>query len=202
MAIGHETPPAVEHAPTPPLYRFSVEQYLTMIERGVLSSDDRVELIDGWIVSKMTKNTPHIAATEFFVHELSRLFPEGYFVRKEDPIQLDNSVPEPDVVLIRGTRQDFRRRLPVAAEIALIVEVADTSLSRDRNEKLRIYADSGILNYWLINLVDSVVEVYADPKSVEGKRIYQSIKIVRINDELPVVIDGREVGRILLREVF
>jgi hypothetical protein len=80
--------------------------------------------------------------------------------------------------------------------------VVDTSLARDRNERLRINGDSGILNDWLINLVDSIVEVYADPKSIEGRQIHQNIKIVAINDGLPVVIDGREVGGILLREVF
>ena len=200
--IAPESTASAGETPTVPVYRFGVDQYLALIEAGVLSGNDRVELIDGWIVPKMTKNPPHVIATRMLFEVLSRIAPEGWLISKEDPIVLDRSVPEPDIAVIRGRSEDFRTRHPNAGDVALIVEVAESSRPRDRGEKLRAYAASGIPNYWLVDLTRSVVESYSEPDVQSPGGVYRHMKTHGQGDELPLVLDGREVGRIVVSDIM
>ena len=131
-----------------PLFRLSVEQYHAMIDAGVLTDDDPVELVEGVLVFKMPKKPPHTFVVEA-VSEWIRagLFP-GWFFRQQEPITLEDGEPEPDGVIIRGPRQDYRTRHPGPADIALVIEVSDTTLRRDRGMKLRSYARASIQVYW------------------------------------------------------
>ncbi len=196
------SPPETGEIPTLPVYRFSVSQYLALAAANILTSDDRVELIDGWIVPKMTRHPPHTVATRALYVALTALVPDGWFVTKEDPIALDESMPEPDLAAIRGRSGDFRESHPGPEQIALIAEVAESSLHRDRVEKLRIYAAAGIPRYWVVNLVDSTVEVYADPRRDASPANYEHLEIYGIDAVVPVILDGREVGRIAVREIL
>src|SRR3954469_18476632 len=153
-------PPGV---PSEPIYRLSVEQYHEIARAGILTRDDRVELLEGWLVAKMTKYPPHVIAAGQTHDALRGLVPNGWYVSKEDPVTTLDSEPEPDLAVIRGTRRDYRDRHPGPQDVALVVEVADASLPRDRTLKKRIYARARFPVYWLANLPEARIEVYTEP---------------------------------------
>ncbi|MGA8351743.1 MAG: Uma2 family endonuclease [Isosphaeraceae bacterium] len=111
----------------------------------------------------------------------------------------DFDEPEPDIALARGSRKDYKGRHPGPHEIGLIVEVADSSLPTDRGEKLAAYARGGVPRYWIVNLVDGVIETYSSPVAAGG---YQASRVYHRGDEVPVVIDGQEVGRVAAEEIL
>ena len=131
-----------ERAALPPVqvWRLSVEQYEEMVRAGILSEDDPVELLDGWLVPKMPKKPLHVMATELVRDALVKVIPDGWHVNSQQPLRLSTSEPEPDAMVVRGSRRDYLDRLPGPAEVALVVEVADTSLEQDRVFKKAIYA--------------------------------------------------------------
>jgi Uma2 family endonuclease len=118
--------------PIEPMWRWSVEQYHAMVRSGVLSEDDPVELLDGWLVVKMPKNPPHCSSTAGTRDALTSVLPVDWSVRSQEPITLSTSEPEPDLVVVRGDRHRYGQRHPGPQDIALVVEVADTSLERDQ----------------------------------------------------------------------
>jgi Uma2 family endonuclease len=190
-------PPA---APAPlgldDLYRMNVDEYERI--SGMLD-EDRIELIDGYLVRKMGKKPPHVWAVETLLLAFLALLPIGYFCRKEDPVRFpDLHEPEPDVAVIRGSRADFRGRIPDGKDIALLVEVSETTLGRDQGPKLLAYARAGILHYWIVNLVDGRIEVYTDP-SADG---YKTRQDFQADQDVPLVIDGTEVGRIAVNDIL
>jgi Uma2 family endonuclease len=185
------------YADYPEVFRFSVERYHAMIEAGILTSDDRVELIEGVLVFKMPKDELH-AATDGLIDDLLRsLLPSGYFYRNQSPITLEDGEPEPDGAVIKGDRRDYVRfgRKPGPQDAPIVIEVADSTLARDRGIKLRSYARAGIAVYWLVNLIDRVVEVYTDPDPLAAEPTYRDKKIYDAAASVPIVIDGREVAQ-------
>ena len=134
-----------------------------MADAGVLK-DRRVELINGWLVRKMTTKPPHVVAVDAAREAIAGLLPKGWWLREEKPVRIpDFDEPEPDVSVVRGSRQDYRTRHPGPGDIEFLVEVSDTSLSWDRGEKLLAYARAGVPIYWILNLVDRQLEIYSDP---------------------------------------
>jgi Uma2 family endonuclease len=121
--------------PSEPIHRLTVQQYRAMGRTGILTSEDRVELLEGWLVEKMTKNPPHRIATRRARVALERVVPAGWYVDTHEPITTADSEPEPDVAVIRGRTEDYPDRNPGADHVALIVEVADATLVRDRHVK-------------------------------------------------------------------
>ena len=152
----------VASMPPLPIARFSVEQYHRMIESGAFTEDDQLELIDGWVIRRMAKGPGH----EYTVGRLEELLrerlPSGWHVRNQAPITFADSEPEPDLAIVHGTRTDYRNRHPAAHEVALLIEVSDTTLATDRL-KGRTYGRAGISEYWIVNLPDRCVEVYRGP---------------------------------------
>jgi Uma2 family endonuclease len=142
--------------------RFSVDEYEQLGATGVLTEDDNVELLNGWIVKKRTKNPPHDALVDFLNSLLVPHVPRGWKLRVQNSLKTPTSVPEPDFVLVPGERKEFNRRHPRADEARFVIEVADSSLRRDR-EKASIYAAGGAPLYWIVNIPDQCVEVYSDP---------------------------------------
>lgn len=171
-----------------PIARFSVDQYHRMIASGAFTEDDRLELIDGWVVTQMAKGPGH----EFAVGRTDELLrdgiPPGWHVRNQTPITLVSSEPEPDVVIVRGDRSAYRQRHPHASEIALVVEVSDSSLGTDR-VKGKMYGSAGIPVYWLVNLVDRCVEVHTQPDPADDSG-YASRRIYRVGDAVPLEVDA------------
>lgn len=181
--------------------RLSVERYHELTRVGAFTEHDAVELLDGVVVEKMPKDPPHRLATRKCDLFLSQLCPEGWHVQNQEPITLENSEPEPDVAVIRGTMDRYADRHPGAQDVALVVEVADTSLVTDRY-KSELYALARIPVYWLINLVDQQIEVRSSPQVTgEGAR-YLDCKTYGVEDHLDVEIDGQHVGAISVAELL
>jgi Uma2 family endonuclease len=131
-------------APLPPhnTHRFTAEQYELMGDAGILKTGDRVEFLEGWVVDKMTQYPPHASAIDFVQDALRELLPAAWRLRDQKPIRTSDSLPEPDVVVVRGPKERYTQRHPEPADIALVIEVADSSLDDDRARKGRIYASA------------------------------------------------------------
>ena len=185
-----------------PVCRLSVEQYEEMIRTGIIMEDDPVELLDGWLVPKMTKNPPHILASELVREALSQMLPTGWCVFSQQPVRLATSMPEPDVMVGRGELRQYRDRLPRADDAGLVVEVSDASVYRDQVFKKGIYAEAGIPVYWLVNLLDGRIEVYESPVGAGDKADYARRRDFSPTDEIPVVLDGRQQATILVRDLL
>jgi Uma2 family endonuclease len=196
---GERKPPAV---PTDLIWRLSVDQYHEMIRAGVLTEDDPVELLEGWLVAKMVKRPPHRMVTGLTREALAARVPVGWFLDDQEPITLDDSEPEPDVQVVRGTRRDYLARHPGPSDVALVVEVSDSSLERDRDWKKQIYARARIPVYWIINLIDRQVEVYTDPTGPAEPPDYRQRRDYRVGDMVPLIIDGKEVAQISVAELL
>jgi len=144
------------------LRRWTREEYDRMLDAGVLTTEDRVELVDGEIVMTTPQKSRHAAAVSLAQIALGRAFGERSFVRARLPLALDPaSEPEPDAVVVIGSPRDYVDAHPTTA--LLIVEVADSSLAFDRTTKARVYARAGVADYWIVNLVDRVLEVRRGP---------------------------------------
>lgn len=177
------------------LYRFTVGQYDQMVEDGTISEGDQVELIEGLLVRKMGKKRRHVQAGKKGLQALSRVAPAGWHVAKEDPIVAsDWSKPEPDLALVRGDVEDYSNRDVTAGDIALVVEISAATLTDDRVDMGRVYSTSGIPFYWVVNLIDSQVEVYSEPDPLLGR--YGTRTDYLPGQDVPVIVDGREVAMI------
>jgi Uma2 family endonuclease len=142
--------------------RYTSERYFALVDEGVLAPDDRVELLEGVIVSVAPQSPSHAGVTERVAEVLRRAVGNRALVREDKPLVLaPRSVPEPDVMVVPGRRADYLRAHPTTA--LLVVEVAESSLPQDRITKARIYAAAGIPEYWIVNLRDRRVEVYREP---------------------------------------
>jgi Uma2 family endonuclease len=191
--------------PVEPIWRISVERYHDMIAKGTLTDEDPVELLEGWLVYKMPRNAEHIHATETLRDLLPGLIGPNYCMNSQEPITLADSEPEPDGAILRGTRADFRRRKPTLSDVALVIEVADTTLRRDRSTKKRIYARAAIPVYWIVNLPDRQFEIYSDPEHQSppaGEPDYRCTVIIGINDLVPIVLDGTHVAQLPVAAVL
>jgi Uma2 family endonuclease len=182
-----------------PLYRLTLDQYEAMVSSGAFSGKERFHLINGYLVAKMTQNDRHATADELCGDAVSRILPAGWHVRAAKPIRIPSqaSKPEPDRCVARGTIRDYLQRSPEPADIALVVEISDSSLSEDRKQAA-IYAGGGIPVYWIVNLVDRQVEVYSDP----GPSGYRARQDYREGDSVPISIDGHQIGSVTARDIL
>jgi Uma2 family endonuclease len=180
--------------------RITVDEYERIIAAGALEDPGRVELIDGYMVDKMGKNAEHSYATKESLKALNNRLPVGWTWRQEQPVRIpDFDEPEPDVAIIRGSDADYRHRIPTADDVALLVEVSETTLSQDRGKKRTAYARAGIPVYWIVNLVDRQVEVYTRP--VKAGR-YRSRKDYKPGQQIPVVIAGQQLPPIPVDDIL
>ena len=187
---------SVAAIPNDLIWRLSIEQYHAIIQAGILTDDDSVELLEGWLVFKMPKNPPHRATTRLVRTALENILPAGWYVDSQEPITLSNSEPEPDIVVVRGATRQYLDRHPGAEDIALIIEVSDTTLQRDRTVKKRIYARAGISIYWIVNLVEEQVEVYSQPLVEVEQPDYSQRWDFGRSAVIPIIIEGIEIGAI------
>ena len=146
--------------------RFTVHDYHRMGEAGILSPTDRVELLDGEIVSKMAIGPRHGASVDRANRALTTTVGTSAIVRVQGAVRLDLfNEPEPDIVLLRPRDDFYASAHPGPADIFLIIEVAESSIDIDRSIKMRIYARAGVSEYWLVDLNEDVVNVHADPSN-------------------------------------
>jgi Uma2 family endonuclease len=188
--------------PAEPIWRLTIEQYHQMIDDGILTEDDPVELLEGWLVTKMPKNRPHSLATQLTRESLAQIVPSDWYVDAREPITTADSEPEPDVIVVRGDRRNYVERHPYPEDVALIVEVADATLQRDRTLKLRLYASARIPVYWILNLPERQLEVYSDPIGQGEKATYRQHHSYRQSDTVPVMIGGEEIARLSVGQLL
>jgi Uma2 family endonuclease len=182
--------------------RFSVAEYHKLIEIGILTEDDNLELLEGYLVHKMSRNPPHDATLQLIQDTLPRLLPAGWCLRMQSAITLSGSEPEPDGAVVRGSARSYASHHPGPAGIGLVIEVADATLTGDRVDKGRIYARAGIPCYWIVNLVDRQVEVYMVPSGATTTPAYGQRQDFTINDDIALTLDGTTVATIAVRDLL
>jgi Uma2 family endonuclease len=170
-------------APALPLWRMTRERYERLVDAGIFGKDDRVELLDGLLVAREPQGSRHAVIVGLVREALEHAFGRGFHVREEKPVALDDvSEPEPDLVVVAGGLRDYWDAHP--ARPALLVEVAESSLTLDRLRKGTLYARAGIADYWIVNVVDEVLEVYREPvraPSARGGFKYARVRVLKRN---------------------
>src|SRR5262245_61942411 len=185
-----------------PVCTLTVDAYHRMIQAGILTEDDPVELLEGWIVPKMARNPPHDGAIDLTDEALRARLPAGWRIRTQEAITTTDSEPEPDLAVVRGTARSYANHHPGPSDVGLVVEVADSSLARDRDDKARLYARAGIPCYWIVNILDMQVEVYTDPTGPDPNPAFRQRRDYRPNDAVPFVLDGVDYGPISVRDLL
>jgi hypothetical protein len=184
-------PEAVAAAELAPL---SVEQYHRMIAAGILPDGEPIELLDGLLVQKirgeaMTVSPRHSVAVGLLIEMGRRLPGLRVHLRVQGPLTIEpRNEPEPDGLVVRGEIQDYADRHPGPAEVTSAIEVADSSLRRDRTLKQRIYARAGVAQYVIVNLLDRQIEVYENPDPDSGR--YGARNDFKPGEEVPLLLTG------------
>jgi Uma2 family endonuclease len=201
MGISTTAPPLSFYGPTPegfpPPARLDVERYEAMIDSGLFTDDDRFELIEGTLVRKMTKGRQHSAGSVKCRLAIERLLTAGWHVRTEMLVRIParESMPEPDVSVARGLADDYLDLDPGPCDVALVVEVSDSTLAGDR-ALAATYIGGGVPVYWLVNLRDRQLEVFT---SAAGA---QTPIILAETDTADLVIAGAVVAQIVVADLL
>ena len=154
------------------------DEYYKMAAAGLFASDERVELIAGEIIAMTPQDSRHATAVRLVEDALRSVFGAGYDVRSQLPLDLGlHSQPEPDLAVVSGSPRDYRDTHPTTA--LLLVEVAGTSLAYDRREKASLYAQAGITDYWIVNLLDGLLEIHRQPGEIVEQPFHGYQTIVR-----------------------
>ncbi|MEH2379680.1 MAG: Uma2 family endonuclease [Nostoc sp.] len=155
--------------------RFTIAEYHRLAELGFFEENDRVELIKGEIIQMAAKGTPHSVCQTRLDRELYKLVGDRATLRGQQPITLsNNSEPEPDKVIAKNRDDDYLANHRSPSDILLLIEIADSSLKYDQEQKLPIYAEADISDYWIFNLVDYYLECYSEPyQALQGKFGYR-----------------------------
>ena len=199
---------AVPYAPTfladASIARFSTERYDRMVSSGILTSEDKVELLENYVVQKMSRDPDHDNTLGAMAELVREALPNGWCVRGQLTVALSDSRPEPDIAVARGRWLDWKasHRHPTPADVALLVEVANTSLLRDQRDKARIYARGGIVCYWIINLDDRRVEVHTQPSGPCDSPAYASVVNYLPGDSIPLILDGVPIAAIPVTDLL
>ncbi|CDM65793.1 Uma2 family endonuclease [Pyrinomonas methylaliphatogenes] len=160
---------------------FTVSEYHRMATAGIFTEDDRVELIDGEIIEMAPIGVRHAACVAKLAEVFSRYLQSAAIIWVQNPVRLDErSEPEPDIALLRRREDFYSQSAPTPEDVLLIVEVGDSSVEYDRKLKVPLYARAGVVEVWLIDLTESLIEVYAQP--VSGA--YQVFKRLKYGDAL------------------
>ena len=159
-------------------HRFSVDEYHRLAEAGVLDEDDRVELIRGELIEMTPIGSRHAESLRRLHRALASMLSDRAVISVQDPLRLSDSEPQPDLMLLAPRPGGYWDAHPGVADVFLVVEVADTTARTDREIKLPLYAEAGVAEAWLLDLVSGCLEVHRDPRP-HG---YRSITVARAGD--------------------
>jgi len=174
--------PALDDRPPFPVRRWSLEEYHSLINQGMFD-DERVELLEGWIVPRMTRNTKHETGLTYIEEQLRPLLGSSMYLRIQQAITTLDSEPEPDLAIVAGHVADYEDRHPGGGDVLLLVEIADSSLRKDR-QKTRIYAAANVNVVWIADLQNRQLEVYSEPMA--GSPEYQNHQIYHLGETVPL----------------
>lgn len=183
-------------------HRLTVEQYHQMIANGILPEGESIELIEGYLVEKMSRGETHDEVMDFLDRMLAGLTPTGWFLRSQRAITLEDSEPEPDYTFVRGAPVRNRGHHPLPSEIGLLIEISSSSLRLDRTHKARVYARAGIPVYWVVNVVDRQIEVFTQPSGPGDAPAYAKLEVFAVGTDVPVVLDGVTAGTVAVADVM
>lgn len=177
----------------------TVPMFQAMMRTGIVGEEEPVYLWKGRLARRMAPNRDHSIAVDATSEAIRRRLDPGHHVMAEQPLarRLEDSMPQPDVAVVRGRSRDYRPHFPTTADAALVVEVADTSLAADRAQEVD-NAREGVPIYWIVNLRDRRVEVFEHP-AADG---YRRTSCYAAGDAVPLVIDGRVLGRIPVSDIL
>ena len=162
-------------------YPITTDLYHQMIERGILTENDKIELLEGELIKMSAVGPRHAACVERLSDYLKDELGIVVSIRHQNPVELsDYSEPEPDIAVIKRRADYYLHAHPQPGDVLLLVEVADSTLKKDRGVKLGAYAQAGIAEYWIVNLVDDLIEVYTNPTG----NTYQNVRLVRRDETL------------------
>jgi len=201
-AVSEPTKPVPLAGQVVGLHCWTVAEYEGLVRQGWLTENHALEFIEGYLVKKMTVNPPHAGTVRRLERLLQRFLPPDWDCRTRSPVVLADSVPEPDLAVVVFDPDDYRLRHPAAADAALVVEVSDSSLDIDRTDKARIYARAGIPVYWIVNLVEGQVEVYAAPSGPTVDPAYGTRQDYRPGDDVPLILAGVEIAGLAVADIL
>jgi Uma2 family endonuclease len=172
-----------------------VEEYEAMLRAGIFTEADKLDLVEGTLVQKMTKGRKHPTGTIKARRTIERALPPGWHVGAETPVRLPirDTLHEPDLSVVRGEPDDYEDLDPGPPDVALVVEVADSSLEADRAMAFT-YLGAGIPSYWLVNVRDRRLEVYTNDPAKPT--------IVPESGSVDLVLDGVAVARIAVADLL
>jgi Uma2 family endonuclease len=184
-------------------YRLTVRQFEKMVITGILGEEDRVELLAGLLIKKMTTYDPHDFAVMELGDKLRDLLRSAWVIREEKSVVLGRYWrPQPDIAVARGPRTQYRSKAPRPRDLGLLVEVSDSTYAKDRGPKWVKYAGCGVLVYWIVNISERRVEVYTSPSGRGKGAVYRNVATYGHDEEVPVIIEGRELGRIKVSDLI
>lgn len=170
---------------------FTVEEYERMVQADILTAVERVELLNEEIVEMSPIGTRHAACVKRLNQLFSQLLGERALIGVQDPIRLNNySEPQPDLTLLQPRLDFYATAHPQPENVLLIVEVADTSADYDRQVKIPLYAESGIIEVWLVDLVGQYLKVYRQP-SANG---YRQVQQLQYNQKIFIQVPNLEIS--------
>ena len=164
-----------------PQRRWTVDEYHRMVAAGILTSRDRVELLDGQIIEMVPQEPPHASTTSSFGNDFVVLFAGKAWVRQQLPITIaPNSEPEPDIAVVKIDSKRYCDRHPTPEDVYLLIEVADSTLNYDRTRKVKAYAKARIWEYWIVDVNQRQLLVFREPQA----DTYQVEQVLGVTDAI------------------
>ena len=164
--------------------RFRVDEFRKMVEAGILPEEHGWEVIDGFLMDKMSIGDKHASTVKRLNRIFNQRFNEGLLVSVQDPIQLDDyNAPEPDIALLRFREDFYLGQTPMPTDILLLIEVSDSTIEYDREIKKKLYAEAEIVEFWIVNLQENILETFSQPKngSYRSARILEAGEVIKSN---------------------
>ncbi|MDB5307875.1 MAG: Uma2 family endonuclease [Gemmataceae bacterium] len=189
-------------APVAGFRRFTVDEYHKLIQIGVLTENDRVELLEGFRVEKLPHDPRHDGTIQLVGDAFSHVLPAGWDVRVKMAVTLGESEPEPDLAVVRDEASGYMGRHPGPGDFGIVIEVSNTTLDSDRDDKSRIYAEAGLPVYWIVNLIDWRVEVYEQPSGPTADPGYGVSHAYTVGGAVPLVLGGQLIGSIPVSDLL
>ena len=173
------------------LHRFTYDEYHAMIAHGIIAEDARAELLDGLVVDKMPKGRPHVYALQSLRDIIEAWLSGTWTTQLQDPVNAGTSAPEPDMAIVSQVSAKSLKGHPRPPDVPLIVEVADTSVRKDRGTKLRIYSAAGFENYWIIDLEAGAIITHARPNPYSEPPSYEDRHTFHRGESVTLELDGQ-----------
>ena len=156
----------IEKVSPPVPKRFRAADFRKMTEVGILPEESGWEVIDGYLIDKMSIGSKHAGTVNELTQSLIILLGRGTIVAVQNPIHIDDyNEPEPDIALLKPREDFYKKSHATSEDVLLLIEISDSTIEYDREIKKTLYAEAGIVEYWLVNLQNNTIEVYSQPKN-------------------------------------